>query len=321
MLLTYILLVLGFVVLIVAGDLLVRGAVSLALFFGVSPLVIGLTIVGFGTSAPELVISLDAALTGSTDMAIGNVVGSNIANLLLVLGLPALISRTNCNQTGIERNMIYVILATLLFIGLCYFGDLYIWQGLVLLAFLTFILITTARRSPRELTAEIDDETANKRNIWLQILFVLVGLIGLPAGAHLIVTSGSEIARTFGISEMVIGLTLVAIGTSLPELAATTMAAFRGQAGLALGNVLGSCLFNLLAIMGITMLIVPVPVPDALKNFDLWVMLAATLVLTPVFLRRANITRMMGAALLIAYVAYIIAVFIPNGHSIAQAML
>ncbi|MGI9372615.1 MAG: calcium/sodium antiporter [Hyphomicrobiales bacterium] len=321
MLLTYCLLLLGFLVLIVAGDLLVRGAVSLALFFGISPLVIGLTIVGFGTSAPELVVSLDAALAASTDMAIGNVVGSNIANLLLVLGLPALIAPTNCDQTGIERNMLYVLAATAVFIALCFFGYLHIWQGILLLLMLAFILVSTARRSPRDITADIEDEAQHKKSVWLQVLFVVIGLVGLPIGAHLIVTSGSEIARTFGVSEMVIGLTLVALGTSLPELAATTMAAFRGQAGLALGNVLGSCLFNLLAIMGITMLIVPVPVPEALMKFDIWVMLAATLVLTPVFLRRAKITRAMGAALLIVYMAYIVAVFIPGPHSVALAAL
>lgn len=310
----------GFILLIVAGDMLVRGSVGLALRLGVAPLIVGLTIVGFGTSAPELVVSLDAALNSSTGMAIGNIVGSNIANIFLVLGLPAMIAPTICAQPFIGRNMAYVLAATVLFIVLCFFGPLHIWQGALLFSLIILFLVVTGLQAPRQYQDEVSDIGDKLPNTVLISVFILTGIIGLPAGAHIIVSTGSEIASSYGVSDTVIGLTLVALGTSLPELAATSMAALRGEAGVALGNVLGSCLFNLLAIMGLTALFVPIPVPEALLRFDLWVMLAAVLVLVPFIWSGREISRRAGAMFVLAYLAYIAAVFMPRHAALAGTL-
>jgi cation:H+ antiporter len=316
----YLELLAGFVLLIVAGDILVRGAVALALRLGVAPLIVGLTIVGFGTSAPELVVSLDAALNSSTGMAIGNIVGSNIANVFLVLGLPAMIAPTNCAQPFIGRNMVYVLAATVLFIVLCFNGPLHIWQGALLFSLIILFLVVTGLQAPRQYQDEVSEIGDKLPNALLISVFILAGFIGLPAGAHIIVSAGSEIARSFGVSDTVIGLTLVALGTSLPELAATSMAALRGEAGVALGNVLGSCLFNLLAIMGLTALFIPIPVPEALLRFDLWVMLAAVLVLAPFIWSGRKISRSAGAVFVLAYLAYIATVFMPRHAALAGTL-
>jgi cation:H+ antiporter len=316
----YLELLAGFVLLIVAGDILVRGAVALALRLGVAPLIVGLTIVGFGTSAPELVVSLDAALNSSTGMAIGNIVGSNIANVFLVLGLPAMIAPTNCAQPFIGRNMVYVLAATVLFIVLCFNGPLHIWQGALLFSLIILFLVVTGLQAPRQYQDEVSEIGDKLPNALLISVFILAGFIGLPAGAHIIVSAGSEIARSFGVSDTVIGLTLVALGTSLPELAATSMAALRGEAGVALGNVLGSCLFNLLAIMGLTALFIPMPVPEALLRFDLWVMLAAVLVLAPFIWSGRKISRSAGVVFVLAYLAYIATVFMPRHAALAGTL-
>jgi cation:H+ antiporter len=316
----YLELLAGFVLLIVAGDILVRGAVALALRLGVAPLIVGLTIVGFGTSAPELVVSLDAALNSSTGMAIGNIVGSNIANVFLVLGLPAMIAPTNCAQPFIGRNMVYVLAATVLFIVLCFNGPLHIWQGALLFSLIILFLVVTGLQAPRQYQDEVSEIGDKLPNALLISVFILAGIIGLPAGAHIIVSAGSEIARSFGVSDTVIGLTLVALGTSLPELAATSMAALRGEAGVALGNVLGSCLFNLLAIMGLTALFIPIPVPEALLRFDLWVMLAAVLVLAPFIWSGRKISRSAGVVFVLAYLAYIATVFMPRHAALAGTL-
>jgi cation:H+ antiporter len=316
----YLELLAGFVLIIVAGDILVRGAVALALRLGVAPLIVGLTIVGFGTSAPELVVSLDAALNSSTGMAIGNIVGSNIANVFLVLGLPAMIAPTNCAQPFIGRNMVYVLAATVLFIVLCFNGPLHIWQGALLFSLIILFLVVTGLQAPRQYQDEVSEIGDKLPNALLISVFILAGIIGLPAGAHIIVSAGSEIARSFGVSDTVIGLTLVALGTSLPELAATSMAALRGEAGVALGNVLGSCLFNLLAIMGLTALFIPIPVPEALLRFDLWVMLAAVLVLAPFIWSGRKISRSAGVVFVLAYLAYIATVFMPRHAALAGTL-
>lgn len=246
----YVMLIAGIGMLLFCGDLLVRGAVALAVKLDIPALVIGLTIVAFGTSAPELVVSLRAALSGSPGIAIGNVVGSNIANVFLVLGLPALICATNCDQPFIRRNMFYVLGASLLFISLCFYDPLTFWHGVVLFALMIAFLIESGRRAAKrsDPAAAIGSEAIELidgvqglpvQNFGI-IGCVVAGLIGLPLGAQMTVTSASTIAENFGVSEATIGLTIVALGTSLPELATTMSAALRKQAGLALGNVLGS---------------------------------------------------------------------------------
>ena len=320
----YLELALGIAALVVCGDLLVRGSVALATRLDIPIMVIGLTIVAFGTSAPELVVSLRAVLTGAPGLAIGNVVGSNIANVLLVLGLPALISATNCQQPLIKRNIFFVIFASLLFIALCFYGPLSFIHGAILFAFMILFIIAAGRRAAMfedeaavltEEACEIAEGNAGTADSNLIIgLFIAAGLIGLPLGAHLTVSGSTTLAQAYGVSDAVIGLTLVAFGTSLPELATTISAALRGQCGLALGNVLGSNLFNILAVMGLTAMAspVPMPVPDVFLRLDLWVMLGATLAITPFLLKGALFTRGPAFVFVLSYVAYIYYAFLPR---------
>lgn len=321
----YVILATGLAILLVCGDFLVRGAVALAQKLNISPLVIGLTVVAFGTSAPELVVSIRAAIAGSPGISLGNVVGSNIANILLVLGLPAIISATSCNQKSLMRNMLYVTGASLIFIALCFMGPLSFWHGAILFTLIVAFLLDSARRATTQTKAvaagaaataeiedpleEVDDVPSNNAII---ALFLALGIIGLPLGAHFTVSAASSIALSFGVSEAVIGLSIVAIGTSLPELAAAFAAATRGNCALVMGNVLGSNLFNLLAVMGVTAMIAPIPVPDQFLNLDLWVMLAATLILIPFVAFQTRITRIPAIAFVLAYIAYIYLVFAPR---------
>jgi cation:H+ antiporter len=324
----YLLLVAGIALLLFCGDLLVRGAVAFAVKLRIPSLVIGLTIVAFGTSAPELVVSLRAALAGAPGIAIGNVVGSNIANVFLVLGVPALIAATNCDQPFIQRNMLYVLGASLIFITLCFLDPLTFWHGAILFALMIAFLVESGRRAAKrpdpeaiigQEAIELIDGVSGIPEQRFGIMGCLVaGLIGLPLGAQLTVSSASAIAHTFGVDEAVIGLTIVALGTSLPELATTVSAAWRGHCGLALGNVLGSNLFNILAIMGLTAMVVPVPVPDFIKQVDIWVMLAAALAITPFVLGRGHITRIPGIAFVAIYIAYIYFVFAPRANDMVS---
>lgn len=297
----------GLAILVVAGDGLVKGAVNLALRLGIPALVVSLTVVAFGTSAPELLVSVQAVLDGAPGLALGNVVGSNTANVLLVLGIPALLATIHTSTCETRRDFLYALGATVLFIGLCLTGVLVWWHGFVLLGALAAILAATFGAS-RQHAVELDDAEPGLPG-WKLAAFLVLGLIGLPIGASLLVDGATDIALIFGVSETVIGLTLVAVGTSLPELATTVMAALRGRADVALGNVIGSNMFNLLGIMGIVVFVGPVPVDAAFLQKDLWVMLAATLVLIPfVFLRR-DITRGWGAALTALYLGYLVWAF------------
>ena len=323
----------GFVILLVSGDLLVRGSVSLAVKLGVPALVIGLTVVAFGTSAPELVVSVRAATTDAPGIAIGNIVGSNIANVLLVLGLPALIRPTDCNQEFVGRNTCYVVGATVIFMLLCFLGPLKMWHGAILFALIVAFLIESGRRAnlaaasnsrseetEEEEIDEIDGVSGLPRTPSMIALFVLAGLIGLPFGAQLIVENATDIARTFGISQAAIGLTVIALGTSLPELATTLAAVVRGHSALALGNVLGSNMFNLLAIMGLTAILAPVPIPESILRYDLWIMLAATLAVVPFVIRRSAIRRLPAAGFVLAYCAYVFFVFAPQRDVTAMVL-
>ena len=293
----------GLLILVFAGDALVKGAVNLALRLGIPALVVSLTVVAFGTSAPELLVSVQAILDGAPGLALGNVVGSNTANVLLVLGVPALLATMHTAGCDTRRDYLMMLGGTVLFIGLCLTGALVWWNGLILLAALAAILISTFLSSRAE---EVEVEGAEPGLPGLRIaIFLILGLIGLPVGAGLLVDGATDIARAFGVSETVIGLTLVAIGTSLPELATTVMAAIRRHVDVALGNVIGSNLFNLLGIMGIAVLVGPVPVDAGFVRFDLWVMLGATLLLIPFVYLRRNITRAWGLALTGLYVAYV----------------
>ncbi len=305
----YLFATLGLVILLLAGDALVRGAVNLSLRLGVPALIVSLTIVAFGTSAPELLISISAVLDGAPGIALGNVVGSNSANVLLVLGVPALLAGLTTSQTNIRKDYMIMLGATGLFIVACHFGPIGWMHGLVFLTVLALILGSQARAglANREVLAEDDLEGADPNMPWKLVLFFLfVGMIGLPLGSELLVRNGIVIARDFGVSEAVIGLTLIAIGTSLPELATTVMAAYRRQADVAIGNVIGSNIFNLLAIIGIASLIGDIPVHPNFLRFDLWVMLAASFFLIPfVFSSSRDLTKRWGVVFSVAYVVYL----------------
>ncbi len=307
----------GLVILVVAGDALVRGAVNLSLRLGIPSLIVGLTIVAFGTSAPELLVSVQAVLRDVPGIAIGNVVGSNVANILLVLGLPAMLFGMNTSACETRQSYLQMIAVTVLFILLAFFGALTWMSGLLLLAFYAAVLlneIRNARQHRRENgtnNAGMDLESADPHMRWWKIAaYLAVGLVGLPFGADILVDSATAIARNFGISETVIGLTLVAVGTSLPELATTTVAAWRRHAEVALGNVIGSNIANILAILGVSSLVGTIPIPPEIVGFDMWVMLAVALVLFRFAYLRKDISRLWGAGLMLGYVAYVIALLI-----------
>ncbi|MBS0124869.1 calcium/sodium antiporter [Thetidibacter halocola] len=303
---------LGLVILLLAGDALVKGAVNLALRLGIPALIVSLTIVAFGTSAPELLISVKAALEGVPGIALGNVIGSNTANVLLVLGIPALIAVMHTGECETRKSFVQMMFGTVLFIGLAFRGVFDWIAGLVLLAVLVLILgdqirDALAHRRAGALEEDLEEPEGADPEMagWKIALFLVLGLIGLPLGADLLVDSATEIAQMFSVPDTVIGLTLVALGTSLPELATTVMAAIRRQADVALGNVIGSNMFNLLAIIGVAALIAPMEVDPALLRFDLWVMLAAALVLIPFVFMGRNLTKPWGLALSALYLGYV----------------
>ena len=308
----------GLAVLLAAGDVLVKGAVNLSLRLGIPALIVGLTVVSFGTSAPELFVSVGAVLAGVPALALGNVVGSNIANVLLVLGVPALISAIAIDR-GLARDFWIMIAATALFIGLAFTGVFVWWHGLVLLAGLGWMLYDCYARARiaqaengRAVAADDPEalEGADPAITGKRIaLFLALGLIGLPLGAQLLVTGSVNIATALGVSEAVIGLTLVAVGTSLPELATTAVAAWRREAGVALGNVLGSNIFNLLGIIGVAALFGAIPVPLEMLRVDLWVMLGTSVLLGAFILTGRRITWGWGLVLIALYGLYVVSLF------------
>lgn len=318
--LDYLILALGLAGLVIAGDALVRGAVGLAERFGIPPLIIGLTIVALGTSAPELMVSIQAAFDDAADIAVGNIVGSNIANVLLVLGVPALIAATPCDQMGLKRSTVFMMGASLLFAAFAFTGQLVFWHGLVFLALLVVFLAgsyMSARKagaggSTSELET-IDGVEGVPHSLWAALAFLVVGVIGLPLAADATVDSASSIARSLGVPEVIIGLTIIAIGTSLPELVTTVMAALKGQVGVGVGNVIGSNVFNILFILGATASITTLPIAEQILRFDIWVMLASSALLLPLVLMKMTIGRKIGLAFLALYAIYL-------GLLIAKAM-
>jgi cation:H+ antiporter len=305
-------LVAGFVLLFFGGEALVRGAVGTARSFNVSPLVIGLTIVAMATSAPELVVSLQAAWEGKPAIAIGNVIGSNIANILLILGAGAVIAVLPCQKALVYRDGMMMLFGSVVLIALAYTGIIERWQGLVLLALLVGFIVYTFRTEARNHDAgsevhesEADEIPSPPGGTLGAVGLVLLGVGVLVAGAQMLVYGATSLARDFGVSEAVIGLSVVAIGTSLPELASVTVAAWRGHADVALGNVIGSNIFNVFAILGATATVVPVPIEASFLHVDIWVMLAASALLLPLMLSGAKLSRVEGFMFLGAYAAYI----------------
>jgi len=307
----------GLALLVGAGDALVRGAVALSLKLGIPILVVSLTVVAFGTSAPELVVGIEAALADADGIAFGNVVGSNIANVLLVLGIPALINPIDTRDCDGRRSWIGMMLASALFIALCFMGPLVWWHGAILLAGLTWMLADAYRHTRAAQAAgrdvELDIEPVDPTMPgWRVAALIVIGCVGLPVGAHLLVEGARGVAMAYGLSDAAIGLTLVAVGTSLPELMTTVMAAIRRHGDVAMGNIIGSNLFNLLGIMGVVSFLGPLDVPTEFLTLDLWVMLGVSALLWACLYPRWMVGRGMGLALVALYVAYAFVVLGPR---------
>lgn len=298
----WIFLFVGLVGLFLGGEALVRGSVGIARKLAIPPLLIGLTVVGFGTSTPELLVSVDAALRGVPDIAIGNIVGSNIGNILLIVGLSALVWPIRVMGGTLRRDTAVMMAAVIALVPLFWLGQMGRLSGALLVAGLIGYLVW-AYLHPGTDTA--DDDQTPMLPLWQAVLWVAVGLAALMVGARFLVDGAVNIARGYGISEAFIGLTIVAVGTSLPELATSLIAAFRRQSEIAIGNIVGSNIFNVLGILGVTALIAPIPVADRFLSFDLPVMIGASLLLTVLLLTRPKIERLVGVVLLLAYAAYV----------------
>jgi len=304
----------GFVYLLMGGELLVRGALGLSKESNIPPVVVGMTVVAMGTSAPELMVSTFSALSGYPGIAIGNVVGSNIANVLLVLGVPVLIYPIITSQEGLSKQTSLMVAVSLLLIVMCFLEPITFIEGLLLV----FILISFLVLTMRGLTVMpgLDDaEEEMEQSLGLPsypstiAVLIVLGAIALPLGANLVVEGAVGLASSWGVSEAVIGLSLIAIGTSLPELATTVIAALHKSSDVAIGNVVGSNLFNILAILGITAMLTDIPVDPQFMRFDLWVMFGATIMLWIYVLARIRIGRISGLVFLAGYFSYLYSIY------------
>lgn len=303
----------GLVLLFLAGEILVRGSVLLALRLGVSPLMIGLTVVGFGTSMPELVTSLQAAFAGAPGIAIGNIVGSNIANVLLIIGIAALVSPIPCPTRSVVRDGGIMVAAALALAALTMGGVLTRTDGAILVLGLAVYLILVWHQERRKVPgsdegAGNDAPKAGAIAVTREIGLVLAGFAGLVVGGRLLVDGAVDLAQTAGVSDTVIGLTVVAIGTSLPELATSFVAAMRKQSDIAYGNIVGSNVFNVLGIAGVTALTHPIAVPAEVVRFDIPVMIGVMLLMTVFAATGARLSRSEGAVLLGGYAAYLLVI-------------
>lgn len=311
----YVLVAAGFALLILGAESLVHGGVAVARRLNVSPLLIGVTIVAYGTSTPELLVSVQAALQGSYGLAVGNVVGSNIFNILLILGVTAMIAPIAVSARAIGRDGLFALIAAGLFIWVALrMPAMGFAEGVLFLAvLLAMVFVAYGQERLRE-DAGVDDsrhmrERSLEHSVVIDLGLILVGIGLLVVGADMLVDGAVFIARANGISETVIGLTLIAAGTSLPELATSVVAAIRGNPDIALGNVVGSNIYNVLAILGVASLIGPVQIDSEIVRIDMWVMLAATAALFPPLLLGSRIGRFYGLLLFAGYLAYLVYLF------------
>lgn len=303
------LLILGLVILVIGGELLVNGSVTIANNFKISPLVIGMTIVSFGTSAPELLVSLQAALDGTPAIAIGNVVGSNIANLALVLAITVLIFPIIAERQTKIIDWPMMLFATILFYVFSLDNQIVFWEGATLLGILvvfTFLLVRNSRKENKKIDVEVEEET--KGSTVIGLLFLLGGLIGLYFGSGWFVEGAVSIAKDFNLSDRVIGVTVVAFGTSAPELVASTVAAYRKQTDISVGNLIGSNLFNIMAVLGITSMVTPISVEDSVLSFDMYWVIGIAVAMCPILYIGKRIGRLKGVLLLATYITYIVLV-------------
>ena len=303
----YVMVIGGLIILIAGGELLVRGASAVALKFNISPFIVGMTVVAFGTSAPELLVSLSSALDNHPDIAIGNVIGSNISNIALVLGATALVFPVAIQRNIIRQDWPLLLLATLLF---WYFGSdnkLVFWEGVGLFAILLFFILKTilsTKKGQQEISDDVDLEAVNEP-IWRTAAMLLLGFPALVYGSNWLIDGAVKIAQNFGVSEMIISLTIVAIGTSLPELVTSIMAARKKETDIAIGNIMGSNIFNILCILGITSMVTDVPVSQEVLDRDIYWLLGITVLLLPMMVLRKNVNRVEGLILLTVYASFL----------------
>ena len=301
----------GLVLLLAGGEMLVRGAVATAERLKVSPLMIGVTLVGFGTSAPELVTCIDAALKGSPGIAIGNIVGSNIANVLLILAIGALLAPVICSPNAFKRDGLVIALSAIACAAVVMTGSVDRVTGVVLVLALIGYLVWATLGDRGSSGADESDASSDaspatgQRSLAVNLTMALIGLGGILLGADLLVVGAIDLASRLGVSETLIGLTVVAIGTSLPELATTVMAAIKREGDVAFGNIIGSNIFNSLGILGATAVVQPIAVPAEVATFDIWVMLGATAALILFAVTSWRINRFEGGVLLAGYVGYL----------------
>ena len=306
----YVFLLLGLVVLIFGGEFLVKGAVGFSTAMKISPLIVGMTIVSFGTSAPELLVSLTSALDGNPGIAVGNVVGSNIANIALVLGITVLIFPIIADKHTKRIDMPVMIFSTLLFVYFIQDGWIVMYEGIIMLvvivAFTIFLIIKGRKQPAIEEVCEIVDKAPK---YWKSILFLFLGFIGLYFGADWFIQGAVAIAEEFLFDnpnkDVIIGVTIVAFGTSAPELVASTVAAYRKQTDISIGNLIGSNIFNILVVLGVTSIVTPLKVSNEAREFDLFWMVGIALLLVALIALGSKIGRLKGAILLSTYVAYI----------------
>ncbi len=308
----------GLVILFFGGESLIKGAVSLARNFGLSKLLVSTVIVGFGTSMPEMTVSIGAALKGSSDIAIGNVVGSNIANILLIIGISAILCPILVTGAAVKRDTFIMLGASLTLCGLALTGMITFLAGVFMFSALIGYVVWSyyqdkqgSADTAQHIEEVIESETQIKYlKAWV---YALAGLGLLITGAYILVEGAVSIARSFGISEAVIGLTIVAVGTSLPELATSVVAAYRKHSDIIIGNIVGSNIFNILAILGITAMISPTHIGEQIANYDVWIMLGVALLLSVYLLRGLTIGKLSGIAMLMAYCTYTAWLYIQAG--------
>jgi len=304
----YLYLIIGFVILLSSGDLLVKGGVALSSHFKISTLVVGVTVISFGTSAPELFVSLGAALSGSPDIAIGNVVGSNVSNIALVLGFTAILLPLPVKSNSLKFDWPVMMGASLLFFAFAQNNLIETWEGIAFLILLVAFMVFTIMKSRGNKDEEFKKP---KQSIFMALVLIVLASIGLYFGADLLVGAAKNIARGYGVGERVIGLTLVAFGTSVPELATSAVAALKKEMDISVGNIIGSNIFNILGVLGVTSVVKNIFVSDAVLNFDLIWMLAISflLFLLVLPLKRAKLHRWKGFVLILVYTTYVFFVF------------
>lgn len=301
--------IVGLVLLFLGGESLLRGSVSLARSYGLSKLLVSAVIIGFGSSMPEMTVSVGAALKNSPDIALGNVIGSNIANILLIVGIAALLSPIHIKDSAIRRDVVWMLISVAGLVVLMWVNALNVYCGaLLFLSLLGYIIwsFIQDRAHPNRVHEHMEEDAEPETSYTPVAAFIMcaVGLIALVGGASLLVDGAVSVARKFGISEAIIGLTIVAIGTSLPELATAIVASLKKHSDVVVGNILGSNIFNILAILGVTSMIKPIPVSPHLMHIDVWVMAAACIALSVLLVRKMTIGKLLGGAMLASYIGY-----------------